>query len=468
MVQIGIRWKLAVIFLTVILVTLFSTNWLILNSLETYYLKGRETNYLTYANIIAGTGRDYLIHGERHLQFLARDYGKQVGARVLFLDDRGKVLIDSFSEGWLVGQVLKHEEVTAALKGKSGTGLHFLSTGERVLYVSVPVVKRKQIIGAVLLSGGIDDLFEALEEIQQKILFLSLISALVAGFLSFFLANALTRPIKELNTVVQKVARGYLHQRVKERGRDELGMLARSFNTMSAQLEKLDRARRDFIANASHELKSPLGSIKALAESLIYSNEKDPAVYKEFLGDINSEIDRLNQLVQELLQLVELEEEGGELRIQNQSVLGIIEHVLKLAKPLALEKNIHLSGDAPKELSWPLNHDLAVRMLLNLVDNSIKYTPPGGRVQIEIFEQDGKLVIIVRDSGEGIPPEDLPHIFDRFYRVDKARARETGGSGLGLAIVQKAVKLHGGIITVDSRLDVGTVFEIKIPRQNAM
>ncbi len=307
----GIRWKLAATYFLIIAGTLLLSNWFIFKFLEMDYINARESIYLAHANIIANTGRDYLFQKDPYARSLARDFGTQVSARVLMLDREGVVFVDSFSEEWLEGRQLGHKEVRTALSGKSGTGIYHLEPDGWTLYAAVPVIRQKEVIGAVMLSTNINDIYRSLSRIRRRLVLFSLAGGTVTLLASFWLAGALTRPLKELTAAAEKMAAGHLRQRVRVRGRDEIAQLALAFNTLSERLEKVDRARMDFIANASHELKSPLGSMKALAESLIYSEEKDVAVYKEYLEDIDREINRLGMLVQELLYLMKLGEEGA-------------------------------------------------------------------------------------------------------------------------------------------------------------
>ena len=204
---------------------------------------------------------------------------------------------------------------------------------------------------------------------------------------------------------------------------------------------------------------------KALAQSLAYGREQDVAVYREYLRDIDGEVDRLTRLVDDLLQLVRLGEEGVVARRREQPVRPIVERVVDLMSPLARNAGVTLESAVEGEPAWPVDADLVVRMLFNLADNGIKYTPAGGKVTVEAQVQGQELLLRVRDTGEGIDPDQLEHIFDRFYRVDRARARATGGTGLGLSIVQQAARLHGGTVEVSSTPGHGTVFTLRLPTE---
>ncbi len=465
--RLNIRWKLAAAFFLITAAVLMATNLFILHTLELSYLNARESTHLANANIIALAGRDDILHQDRSAFYLARDFGEQIKARVLILDTAGRVIVDSFDESWLAGRVLRYPEVTAALEGTSDSGLYSIGNRETVMNVAVPVLRNKtEVIGAVMLIVNVDDVYQTLAEIRTQMIGVSLLSGLLAAVLSLVLAQFLSRPLNALTQAVRHMERGDLTQRVAINSRDELGDLGQAFNSMAAQLETVDRARREFIANASHELRSPLASIKALAQSLADGDERDPAVYREYLRDIDSEMDRLNRLVNDLLHLARLEEQESPPQFTNCDISELADHVAVIMDSLARSRGVAIAKQVADRLEWTLDRDLVVRILFNLVDNAIRHTPAGGRVTIEARTADNQLLLCVRDSGEGIPEEELPFIFDRFYRVDKARSRATGGTGLGLSIVRQAVHRLGGTIEVHSTPGHGTAFAIRIPKKD--
>lgn len=460
----SIRWKLALTYFALIVMVLGGTSPFVVRVLERDYIRTRETSYLMNANIVATSGQDALLQPDRSAYYLIKSLGDQMGARVLVLDRRGRVTLDSFGEGWLEGRVLQHDEVVSALNGSAGTGVHTLSGGEKALYVAVPILEDKSTKGAVMLVAGLDDVYATIGQVRRQLYLASLVSGFIAAVVGLWLAGLLTRPVRELIAAVRGIAKGHLEQHVPVRSGDELGQLAAAFNAMSARLAEVDRTRRQFLADTSHELKSPLSSMKVLAQSLLDTGEKDPTVYREFLQDIDTEIDRLAHLVDDMLQLTRLEEEAGSIRLELLEIAPLIEHVTSLMRPRAETLGISLKVNSEPDLKLPVNRDLFVRILFNLLDNALRHTPAGGTVKVEAVEKGEKMILKVADTGEGIPAEDLPRIFDRFYRVDRARSRSTGGTGLGLAIVRQAVLRHGGEIGVSSRPGEGTVFEVAFPR----
>jgi len=381
--RLAIRWKLAGAYFILIVVIISTANLFLLRVLERQYLQERETTWLTNANIVATSAGATLLRTDRNAYHAARDFGSRMGSRVLVVDLNGRVVVDSFGEGWLEGRLLEHVEVQAALSGSSQTGVHTLDAGERVLYTAVPLLEEKRVAGAVMLVSGLDDVYGQLGQIRSQMTTASLLSGILAGLLSMLLAGFLTRPVKELTDGVRQVARGHLEQRIPVRGGDELGRLAESFNEMSTRLADADRTRRRFLADASHELKSPLSSIKALAQSLTDSNEQDPVVYREYLGDINTEADRLARIVDNMLQLTRLEEDEVSLTRTEEDMRGLVEHVTVLVAPLARQADVTLRVEMEPGLRWIINRDLVTRVLFNLLDNALRHTPAGGSVTLE-------------------------------------------------------------------------------------
>lgn len=462
----SIRWKLAGTYFLIIILILTGTNLFLFRTLKQGYLQTRQATVLGNANIIATTGKEVILQGDRNSYYFARNFGEQMGARVILLDGDGRVMVDSFGENWLENRVLQHDEVQKALAGQASAGDHFLANGEWVLYAAVPVLQDGKAAAAVMLVTGLQDIRTNLVQIRDRMVLVSLVSGFLAILISLGLAGLLTRPVNELKRAVQRMTQGHLGESVPVRSRDEIGELASAFNTMSAELARVDQMRRDFLANVSHELKSPLSSIKALAESLLHGKEADAAVYREFLQDIDTEIDRLARLVNKMLEMTRLEDETRPLPRTNENMGQLLAHLSSLFGVRAANLGIDLRTIVNQTLTWPVNRDFVMVVLVNLLDNALRFTAPGGAVTVSAAENRGNLVLSVQDTGVGIPREELPYIFERFHRVDKARSRETGGTGLGLSIVQRAVRRMGGEIEVQSIPGEGTTFIITLPGFN--
>ncbi len=465
-----IRTKLVLTYLLVIAAILLIINSQVIRALKSNYLAEEAAKSLANANIIAIAGQDIILRNDPNSSFFIRSYSEQMEARILVIDRNGNVTADSFEENWLIGQTLTYEEVDAALKGEEATGIYILDTGERVLYAVVPVVREEKIAGAVLLVTSPEEIYATLDGIRQLITMFSIAGGVLALLVSLLLSNQLTDPVNKLTAAVRRLSEGHLDQRVDVGSNDEIGILAADFNDMAAKLEEVDRTLRDFLADASHELKTPLSSIKVLSQSLIDSQEQDPAIYRDFLQDISSETDRMAALVNDMSELTKLQGDiDRPVPLKNLQVEGLLNHIKGLVQGDALQKglDIWVQVGGYGQISWPLNQDLFTHIMLNLVSNAIRFTPDGGRVTVSADIEGEELVVRVQDTGIGISQEELPHIYDRFYRVAQDRNRDTGGTGLGLAITRQAVLRHGGTIDVESTPGDGTTFEVRFPYINS-
>ena len=293
---------------------------------------------------------------------------------------------------------------------------------------------------------------------------LAIISVIVIA--SWWLARYILRPISQMQAAAHSLADGHFDRRIPDKGTDELADLARAFNNMAAQLSGMLTKQRLFVASASHELRTPLTNIKLRAETLLDGAYSDPAVSDKFLRDIESEAGRMERLVKNLLALsrLDIQTEVNTLTPINPCVL--LKAVVRAFLPQAEQKEISLSLDCNGLPPIRANHEQLHRVFENLLSNALKYSPPGSRITLSAADSAAEVVFTISDTGIGIPPQDLPHIFDRFYRVDKARTRtaDPGGAGLGLSIVQSIIHAHGGQINVTSQPNCGATFIIRLPK----
>ena len=242
---------------------------------------------------------------------------------------------------------------------------------------------------------------------------------------------------------------------------DLIAELGRAFNRMSEQIEAHDRVRDEFVSNASHELKTPLATMKLLSESILYEENPDPAEMRELFEDVNHEVDRMSNVITDLLRLVQFDEGQPLLHRENVDLKDIAERVVSRLKPLAENKGIALNFTGSSAMIFGEERQIE-QAVVNLIENAVKYTD-AGHVDAAVKQTGSEAQLIVKDTGIGIPEDAIPHLFERFYRVDKARSRGTGGTGLGLAIVERIIALHGGFITVESEFGHGSTFTVHLP-----
>jgi len=338
----------------------------------------------------------------------------------------------------------------------------------KTIYIGVPIVGEAKILGAVFMSSSPSDVFNRIDTISKNFLLLSIGSVIITVIVSFVFVDILSAPILSLTDSVRQVSMGNTAERAKIYSNDEMGNLSEAFNAMVTKLNQVDEQRKRFVSNVSHELRTPLTSVKIIAETLMTSNEENPEVYKDFLVDVNSEVDRLNKIIDSLLYLVDLEKKELELEYSVTYVNYMINRVVEMLKPIAAQKNIRIHYEDTDRVQIVLDQLKIRQCLINLINNAIKYSQPNKNIYISLTTSTKEVSIAIRDEGMGIPKEDQPYIFDRFYRVDTARARHTGGSGLGLSIVQQIVQLHLGRIEVESKPGEGSVFTLILPKKQEL
>lgn len=401
------------------------------------------------------------------------DAGSALDARVLLLDENGTVLADS--EDALNGRRLSLKQVANVLAGASSDYAYYRSEALNACLHSdrdygavtgicvTRVISGGSLSGMVVYVSGAQDIYDDLVGVMRRVGITLLAVFIVVGVLSVLIGRMFTHPVRDLSEGIQRMTKGDFKARVRVRGKNEFSELAGAFNTMCQRMETLDRSRNQFVSNASHELKTPLSTMKILLQTLLYQEVYDPAISREFLTDIDKEIDRLSAVISDLLTLVSVD--SGELKLKTAplSLRDLINDNVRRLAPLARERGIELQFTGREKVEIVGDHMKLTQVFYNLIDNAIKYTPRGGRVHVELSKQGKTAVVRVADNGIGIPEEDRLHIFDRFYRVDKARSRETGGTGLGLSIVKQIVLLHDGNISVSSRENEGSTFTVELP-----
>ena len=381
--------------------------------------------------------------------------------RMLVTDASGRILYDTDGQDPAVGRYALFPELRDALDGDTAfynayADAAFLSR------VAVPVRARGATIGAVYLRETDTEQGELLRQVQSTLLNISLGVAVAALLVTSVLTRALTRRLTQLVEAIRIVRDGEYAYRLDVKGEDELSELGREFNNLTQRLQSTEELRRRFVSDASHELKTPLASIRLLADSVVQSEAMDPETMREFVSDIGMEADRLNRTTEKLLQLTRMDGEAAPVR-QPVELRAVVEKTLQLLAPLAREQEVDLRSELAPDVRVLGDPDGVYQIIFNLAENGIKYNVRGGSVSLRLFAREYQAVLEVEDTGIGIPEEDLPHIFDRFYRVDKARSRKSGGSGLGLSIVRDAVVRHGGQIRVEPNYPQGSRFVVEFP-----
>lgn len=456
-------------YLLLLVIALMIINIFVYDNIKKSYISEKENSFVTQANIL--TSRALLAVDEANneinhllLNQLMEEMSRLISGRILVIDRSKTIIYDSYND--MRSMYLEDQQVLRALKGETSTKLYRQPRYGKTMYVAVPITYYDRILGVVFLSVSLEAAYQRIYNVRDFLILISIITLMVITFISLFFANVISEPIKKLTVVMQSAALGKLNQRVEIEGNDEIGQLSRAYNYMSTKLSHIDQQRSDFVANVSHELKTPLSSMKLLAESILLQPNTEKEIYREFLMDIDSEIDRLNDIIESLLTMVDLSEEKLNLNLELTYVNYLVEKVVGVIRPLAEKKDIRIILNQWEKIQIYLDQGKMHQALINIIYNAVKYTEEGGRVIITITREGKYAVIKIMDNGIGIPQESLPYIFDRFYRVDSARSRKTGGTGLGLSISKQIINLHQGVIEVESELNVGTTFYIKMPMDN--
>ena len=384
-------------------------------------------------------------------------------SRILVTDTAGRILYDTREENGAVGLYAFYTEIVQALEGYDAFYCNYDSTAFLSRMAS-PVVYHNQIVGAVYAYDYDTEQSELLEAFRHNLLIISLLIALLVAGLSIVLSQMLTRQISGLLQAIRKVREGAYSHRADASGTDEIAQIAAEFNSLTDRLQTTENARRRFVSDASHELKTPLAGIRLLTDSILQTDHMDEETTKEFVTDIGREAERLSRITENLLRLTRLD--SGVVQQPYPVAVGpVLERVERMLTMVAQEKGVTVSGAADEDAVALATDDDVHQILYNLMENAIKYSAAeDGFVRAEAHVDGDKVVLTVSDNGIGIPDEDLPHIFDRFYRVDKMRSREVGGTGLGLSIVKDTIENRGGTISAGHGANgVGTVFTVYLP-----
>ena len=281
--------------------------------------------------------------------------------------------------------------------------------------------------------------------------------------LAVFLSNWLVKPLRHMNKFIGDLVEGALDGDLDIHDCTETENISNTFNSLLAKLRLMEESRQEFVSNVSHELKTPLASMKVLADSLLVQEGAPVELYQEFMQDIAEEIDRENNIISDLLTLVKTDRKVTKLNVEVTNVNEFLEQILKRLRPIAEQGNIEMVFESNRNVSAEIDVTRLSLAFSNLVENAIKYNHENGWVRVSLDADHKFFYVKVSDSGMGIPEESLDYIFERFYRVDKSHSQEIGGTGLGLAITRSAVVAHRGAIRVQSEAGGGTIFTVRIP-----
>ena len=378
----------------------------------------------------------------------------------MIIDENFRIVKDTYDLDR--GKTMVSQEVIDSYNGKD-TSRYDSKSSYIEMTIRIQDKETKETLGVMLMSVSTDEIQANMNILEQKGTMILMIVMVLVLVLGYFLSGILVRPFQKVTRSIEDLTDGYLDEDISVPDYLETELITNAFNKMLARVRTLDESRQEFVSNVSHELKTPLASMKVLADSLNAQEDVPVELYKEFMQDITEEIDRENQIITDLLSLVKMDKKAADLNITTMNINDLLELILKRLRPIAAAKKVELILDSFRPVNAEVDETKLTLAISNLVENGIKYNVEGGWVKVSLNADHKYFYVTVADSGIGIPKESLDHIFERFYRVDKSHSREIGGTGLGLAIARSAIVMHRGAIKVYSKENEGTTFSVRIP-----
>ena len=381
---------------------------------------------------------------------------------VVITDANGKLLYGSSRNN--MNDDFPPEEMEKAREGKDLFYAKFID-GSFFSSSLTPVVSKGAIIGLVYVYESDWEQGSILKNMQKTVGNISIIIIAFAFAMLLFIVRSVINRITSILNAIKTVREGEYNYHVEMSGKDELALLGDEFNSLTDRLRETDEIRQRFVANASHELRTPLASIRLLADSILQNEGMERDTMQEFISDIGTEAERLTRTTEKLMTLTRLDSGISDEKIKV-NMGEAVAATLRMLRPLAMSGNLSIFESMEADCYVLATSDAIHQIVFNLIENAIKYNKPEGSVSISLFKENDDIVLNIDDTGVGVPEEDLSQIFDRFYRVDKARSREAGGSGLGLSIVRDSVRDLGGNVTAEPRVDGGMRFQVRFKQFN--
>ncbi|MCH5249558.1 MAG: two-component sensor histidine kinase [Lachnospiraceae bacterium] len=391
--------------------------------------------------------------------------------RVLIINNNLKVVKDTY--GISEGKTIISEEVIRCLKGVNTS--NYDSTNN-FIEMTIPIMESLEVdtseiqpmepnlaSGVMLTSVSTDYIATTMAILNRKAIVVEVLVILIVFIVSMLASYVIIRPFEKITEALNQVKEGYTNDPITVSDCLETEHIGDAFNKVLSRMKVLDDSRQEFVSNVSHELKTPITSMKVLADSLRGQEDVPIELYREFMEDIADEIDREDKIINDLLALIKMDRTSSDLNIAQVDINVLVELIMKRLRPIALKKNIELVYESVRPVSAEIDEVKITLVISNLVENAIKYNKEYGWVKVTLDADHQFFTVEVADSGIGIPEESIEHIYERFYRVDKSHSREIDGTGLGLAITRSAILMHRGSIKVVSEEGEGTTFTVKIP-----
>lgn len=441
----------------------------ILQSYETRAVSVRSIDILSQAKILADQIVDSGYVNDTsseaitsQLEQLSHIYA----GRVMVIDSSFHIIKDTYDLD--TGKTIISEEVMKSFQGQEISNYdsknHYIEMTIPLLFQD-PATDQQQVVGVMLVSVSTDNILANMSFLKSRALIIEVAIGILLFAIGFAIAIRMTRPLKRMAKSIEEIQTGYGDSNGSLHIDDytETIRISEKFNILYSRMKMIDDSRQEFVSNVSHELKTPLTSMKVLADSLNGQDDVPVELYREFMQDIGNEIERENKIINDLLSLVKMDKSASDLNITSVNINEMVEQILKRLRPIAEMQHIELVLESFRPVTAEIDEVKLTLAITNLIENGIKYNNEEGWVHVSLNADHQYFYVKVEDSGIGIPQESLEHIYERFYRVDKSHSREIGGTGLGLAITRNAVLMHRGAIKVFSAEGEGTIFTMRIP-----
>ena len=459
----SLRFRIFIIVLLVGMIPVFVLKNGILRNFEEQSIRQRGNLVQAQCVNIAGqlADTDYIEKkGSEGIENELNQLANLYNGRIVIVNNAFIIVKDTF--GLDENKTIISEEVVKCFQGQDT--LNYNESG-RFIEMTVPVKNpvTQEMKGMMIVSMPTEDIQDSREALGRQVFLLQAGMLLLIFGIAFYTSRMLVKPFDKVTQSLEEITGGFLEEDLSILDYTETELLSEAYNRMLKRMKSLDDSRQEFVSNVSHELKTPITSMKVLADSLLAQQDVPVELYKEFMGDIAEEIERENKIINDLLSLVKMDRKAADVNIQETSINDLLELILKRLRPIAAKRDIDLVLESFKPVRAEVDETKLTLALSNLVENAIKYNREEGWVHISLNSDHKYFYVKVEDSGIGIPEEAQEHIFERFYRVDKSHSREIGGTGLGLAITRNAIVMHRGAIRVYSKEGEGTTFTVRIP-----
>ncbi len=460
----SLRWRIMLMLVLIGIIPAFITTAVVVRSYKNRAVFQRTSNVKSQCDILTNAimregylenpGSEVL---NNELMLLSNVYS----GRLLIVDSNYRVIKDTYDID--TGKTSVSPEVLSCYI--TGKGSAYYDNRNAYIEITSPVTdpELEEVKGVLIASVSTNEIAQTVRDLENQAFFLISIVTVFVLVGGFFLSTLLVRPFREVTHAIEDVTDGYLDEAISVPDYTETESIIGAFNNMLARVRALDNSRNEFVSNVSHELKTPLTSMKVLADSLNGMDNVPVELYQEFMADITQEIDRENNIITSLLAMVRMDKKAAPMNFERIEIGGLLERVIKRLRPIAEKRGISILMEKYRPVMADVDEMKLSLAFSNLIENAVKYNRDDGWVSVSLKSDVKYFYVSVEDSGLGIPEDQIDHIFERFYRGDKSHSTTIEGTGLGLAITRSAITLHRGIIKVQSKVDVGTTFMVRIP-----